>query len=82
MQADTEVPVGVEFIQEFGENKNKEGDTYLRATLEAKSSLSAMKWNGLGDLIGWLKVERVMLTACAWRACRRTRLFLSLPVNS
>ena len=39
-----------EFTQGFGKEKNREGNTYMRVTLESKMKLNEMKWKGSGAL--------------------------------
>ena len=70
VQSETEVPVGAEFTQGFGENRDREGNTYLRVTLEARMKLNDMKWKGSGALMEWLKEERVMVQVDRWRTER------------
>ena len=70
MQSEAEVPGGGEFSQRFSENRDREGNTYMRVALESRLKLNDMKWRGTGALMEWLKEERVMVQIDRWRTER------------
>ena len=77
IQKETDIPAGAEFTKLFKCEEGRDGNTYLKITVETIKRMSEIKWSRSGRLMAWLKAEGVMLEIDRWRTARaRTVGFL------